>query len=415
MVMASKLRAASVAIDRLSALRLFAVVAIPLFAIFLSTSSWSRGAVDIDGFTNVVTGWRIGTAGSVYLPEHTPLTHPDFVGHFSWIIAVDDTAIGKYPPGAALHAAPVYAVWPQEAEMQTFAFENRPDIAPVRIPVPPYGPSAIVSSLVVALAMGFLAISFRRFAGGLAAAGGAYVAGLGTSAWSVAADTLWQHGPGMMWIALAGTLTAGHLAASGIAYGVATLVRPLSALIAASTGLSIAWQDRDWRPVAKVGLGAAAGLLTLMVYNTAVYGQVSVLGGYGSGFVEQTQSLDLIAYVRNVGLALVSTSRGVLIWSSFLVILIPGIPTAWRAAPPWVRGGALGGAIYLLVLLKANRYSGGGGFLAYRYPLEALTAAAPLLFLSYAKWVAPRPRALRVFRWLAILSIAFHALFAVRF
>ena len=200
------------------------LVAIPLFVVFLPTAAWSRQRVDVDGFTNVVTAWRLGTSGTPYLPDHVPLTEPEYPGYLSWIVAFEDTAIGKYPPGAAFHAAPLYAVWPQDAELQDLDISHLDLAAPPPVPVPPYGPAAITSALVVALAMGFLALSFRKVGSGRTAAGGAYVAGLGTAAWSVAANTLWQHGPSMMWIALAGTLAVGHFFASGAAYGVALLV-----------------------------------------------------------------------------------------------------------------------------------------------------------------------------------------------
>jgi hypothetical protein len=412
-VIASRSRAAATAIDHLSARKLFMLVVIPLFVVFVSTAAWSRQREDVDGFTNVVTAWRLGTAGTPYLPDHVPLTESQYPGYISWIVAFEDTAIGKYPPGAAFHAAPLFAVWPQDAELQELDISHLDLVAPPPVLVPPYGPVAITSALVVALAMGFLALSFRKLGGGRAALGGAYVAGLGTAAWSVAANTLWQHGPGMMWIALAGTLAAGHLFAAGAAYGVAIVVRPLNALIAAANGLYVSWKERDWRPAVKVGAGASLGLAALVAYNSVVYGEPSVLGGYSSAFVDNASELDPVGYVRNIALALVSRSRGLLIWSPFLIVLLPGVPTAWRKAPPWVRGGALGGVVYLLVLLKANRFSGGGGFPAYRYPLEALTAAAPLLFLSYSTWVAERPVARRVFFWLVALSIAIHFLFAI--
>ena len=135
--------------------------------------------------------------------------------------------------------------------------------------------------------------------------------------------------------------------------------------------------------------------------------------GYSSSFVDNTQSADVVGYVRNIGMALFSPTRGLLVWSPFLIVLLPGLPAAWRAAPSWVRGGALGGLVYLLVQYKANRYSGGDGFAAYRYPLEALTASAPLLLLSYTEWVAQRPRVAQAFRVLVILSVVAHAAFAI--
>jgi hypothetical protein len=265
----------------------------------------------------------------------------------------------------------------------------------------------------VALAIGFLALSFRSVVPASTALMAAYLGGLGTAAWSVAANELWQHGPGMLWIALAGALAGTHLVGAGASYGLAVLTRPLNAFIAAAVGGYLAWSRRSLWPAVQIGLGAFAGLAALVAFNALVFGEPSVLGGYEPGFVDNAQSLDLVGYGRNVVLAFVSPTRGLLVWSPFLVVLLPGLVAAWRAAPGWVRGGALGAVLYLLVQYKANRFTGGSGFATYRYPLEAVTAAAPLLVLSYTEWVAKRPQAVRIFRVLAIVAVAAHAAFAV--
>jgi hypothetical protein len=55
----------------------------------------------------------------------------------------------------------------------------------------------------------------------------------------------------------------------------------------------------------------------------------------------------------------------------------------------------VGGVIYLVIQWRANAFAGGEGHFAYRYPLEALTAAAPALFIGYQRWVRPRLTAQR--------------------
>jgi hypothetical protein len=99
---------------------------------------------------------------------------------------------------------------------------------------------------------------------------------------------------------------------------------------------------------------------------------------------------DFLAYLANVWGALFDISHGLIVWAPFLLILFPGIPSVWKQAPDWVKGAAIGGAVYLLVQLKANRFSGGEGHFGYRYPLEALMAAAPLFALSAQRWVWSR-------------------------
>ena len=394
--------------DGMSARLLILVVAGPLFVLFLLTAN--RGVpYHIDPFSNVLPAWSLATTGSVYLPDHEVLLEPGHYRNVGWIVPAGDTAVSKYPPGAALLAVPFYAVWPQDAEVLTVRGLNRPDVPAVDIPVPSFWPASIAASLSVALAIGFLALSFRGLVSGSTALVAAYVAGLGTAAWSVAANELWQHGPGMMWIALAGALGAGHLVASGLAYGMAVITRPLNSLIAAPVGLYVAWQRRSLRPALEVGAGALLGLAALVAFNAAVFGEPSILGGYEEAVVDQARSLDLVGYLRNMGLAMFSPTRGLLIWSPFLILLLPGLRAAWRVAPGWARGGAIGGVLYLLVQYKANRFSGGDGFVTYRYPLEALTAAAPLLLLSYTQWVVDRPKVLCAFRLLVYVSVAAHA------
>ena len=105
-----------------------------------------------------------------------------------------------------------------------------------------------------------------------------------------------------------------------------------------------------------------------------------------------------------------------MLYSPFLILLIPGLPAAWRKAPAWVRGSAIGGVAYLLLQLKANRYSGGDSFWGYRYPLEMLAASAPLLLLAYTEWVRHRSDLLRrVFMYTVVASIVLTATGAVYF
>ncbi len=401
-------------LERMTDGRLFLLIAVPLLVLYLASATWARPdfAYHIDPFTNVLSSWELGTDGSFFLDDHGHLTDPDHYRNLAWVVpagADGDRAASQYPPGTTLLAAPLYAVWPHDARLVSLSGLNRPEIPPVDLLFPSVAPAAIIASIAVAAAIGLLGVVFRRFARPVVAVAAAYVAGLGTSAWSVAADQLWQHGPAMLWIALALILSARYVFASGFAWGAAVLTRPPLAVIAAATGLYRAWRERSFRPAVLTGIGAAIGLGLFMAYNQLIFESLSLSAGYGTSFEDQARSGDLLEYGKNLFLGVFSASRGFLIWSPFLVVLIPGLPAAWKAAPAWVRGSALGGLLYLLVQYKANRYSGGAGFYAYRYPLEALTAAAPLLFLSYREWISARPRAMRIFVALIAASVVIHA------
>lgn len=153
-----------------------------------------------------------------------------------------------------------------------------------------------------------------------------------------------------------------------------------------------------------------------MAYNAAVFGSPSITGGYSDSFATRAASFDLVNYFGNVALALVHPVRGLFVYSPFLIFLIPGLPAAWRKAPGWVQGSAIGGVLYLLFQLKANRYSGGDSFWGYRYPLEALAAAGPLLLLSYTEWIRQQSALLRrLFLYAAVGSIVLTAMGAIYF
>jgi alpha-1,2-mannosyltransferase len=117
---------------------------------------------------------------------------------------------------------------------------------------------------------------------------------------------------------------------------------------------------------------------------------------------------------RNVWGGFFDLARGLFPFSPFLVVLIPGVPAGWRAAPHWVRGAALGGFAYFMLQLAWNRFSGGSGFWGYRYPIEMLVAVTPLMTLSYVEWVRKRPVATRMLVVALAVSVGLHAAGAVR-
>ena len=376
-------------LDELRGIRLFSLVAVPLVVLYLATATWTL-PYHIDAATNVFTAWEMGENGRATLNDYEQLATDDYFGNIGWIVPAQATAAAVYPPGTALLAAPLYAIWPAEAEMQT-VYGTNIDAPGVEIPIPPLGPAAITAAVVAAIAVGLLTLAFRELVDGRLAVLSGYLAGLGTAMWPIAADALWQHGPAIMWITAGMLLSIRYQAASGFAFGAAVLTRPHTALIAAGNGLWQSWKIRSIRPAGLVGFGSVVGLGLLVWFNDYVFGSPSIAGGYGDLFAARMADLDLLEYAGNIILVFVHPMRGVLIYSPFLVLLLPGLRSAWRAAPAWVRGSAVGGVLYLLLQLKAEGYSGGGGFWGYRYPLEALAAAAPLLLLSYRDWVTKQP------------------------
>jgi hypothetical protein len=396
---------------------LFLVVFAPLLAVYLATATYSYPLIN-DAFSNSATAWSIANNGSVYLDDFEG--HQETFGFISWIVPGKESIVSKYPPGAAVLATPIYAIWPQDPYPVTYQPEDidhfwqqvYPELnEPTTRVLVPVAPGAIAAAVSTAAAVGLLAVVFRRLGGSATQAFmAASVAGVGTSAWAVAADSLWQHGPAMLWVALALVLSESRLLGSGLAYGAAILTRPPLAIIAAGSGLVQSWRQRSVRPALLVGAGAAAGLVAFLVYNGLVFGDPSISAGYGPVFQNNVVSgLDVGRYLRTLFDALFSRQVGVFVYSPFLLVLLPGLRAGWRAAPSWARGAALGGVVYLLVQYKANRATG-GDFIGYRYPLEPLVAAAPVLFLAFREHVARRRPLRRPFALAVAVGVLVHGL-----
>jgi alpha-1,2-mannosyltransferase len=358
----------------------------------------------LDAFTNVQTGYELGRNGDVFLPDEAALG-------YVWTVPVDDQNVSRYPPGAALHVAPLFAIWPSDSRIENLSYYDYEQESQVQreIRVPPLAPAAIATATIAAIAMGLVAVASNRLVSSWLAIGAGLVLGLGTATWGVASHQLWQHGPAMMWIA-AGTVMSVHKPlGAGLAFAIAAITRPHTAVI----GLSVAgarWiSDRKLWPAVGMAALTSAGVLAFLVYTAWLLGNVSVSGGYGDSMITRLLSSNLGWYAGNILSSFVDPARGLFVYSPFLLLLIPGLPSAWRDSPWWVRGAAVGGVIYLLVQLKANRFTGGGGFFSYRYPLEALTAWAPLLVVAYERWAGRRPFAQKAFVVLVAYSVLLQA------
>jgi hypothetical protein len=365
-------------------------VAGPLLAVYLLTGAWTL-PYQIDALTNALTAWSMGTKGVVVLNQHEDFAGDPYFGTVAWIVDSPIGPVAQYPPGAALIAAPLYAIGGGDLEAIRIVANNRPDLEQVPFPVPPLWPATLAAAVSTAVAAGVLGIALRPLLGRRWAIGVSLGFGLATAAWSIASEMLWSHGPGLLWVAAALLFASrDRLWLSGAALGAATLTRPHLVVIAFALGLTLWVVRRHIMPAVRIGVGAASGLLLLVLYNFALFDRLTVTGGYGSSVSDQLMDTDLLAYLANVWGALFDISHGLIVWAPFLLILLPGIPSVWRQAPDWVKGAAIGGVVYLLVQLKANRFSGGEGHFGYRYPLEALMAAAPLLALSAQRWAWPR-------------------------
>lgn len=369
-----------------SELRFFISIFLPITVVYAVTASWDFPP-DFDALTNTVSAWHIANTGSVRLPGYEPLTRPPYAGLMGAFTEVEGSAVSSCPPGTAFLAALAYAVAPGELSTVHLGNAGRPELASIAVPFPPTWPATLVAVLTSAIAVSCLGLTFLRQADPREAWAATWVAGLGTSAWSVASSTLYMHGPAMMWIAL-GVYWSSRQGywKSGLAFGAAVVTRPHTAVIPAALGLGLGASDRNLRPIVRIGLASFLGVIVLVTFNHLVFDKTSAVAGYGEAFAERLATSDLGYLFHNILGGLFDPTQGFLLLSPFLLLLTPGLITAWRKSEPWVRSAAIGGLIYLILQFKMNRYDPANATL-YRYPLEALTASAPLWFAAYLYWL----------------------------
>lgn len=378
------------ALDDGPAWRLFAAVALPLLVVYLATASYAMPQSP-DPVAAAMPARQLAEHGTLSLDGDTD-DNP-------WLVETGGRVVSNRQPGVILWGVPFYALAPGDSS------------GPL-----PLGPAGVAAAASAALAMGVLALALRRVAPGSTAAAAAGVAGLATATWTVSADGLWPHGPAQLWLALAlVAVGAERHVHAGLAYAAALLTRPNTAVMAAVSGLYLSWTRRSVRPALLVGAASGLGLAALVAYNTVVFGEPSISGGYPDDFTDRLTAMTVRTYAENVVGTLVSPGRGVLVLSPFLLVLVPGLRSAWRAAPDWVRASALAGLVYMALHLRMNRFWGGTNFFSYRYPIEALTLAAPLLVLAWRQWAARTPRRRRWMATAVAASVAVHALGAVYF
>lgn len=389
--------ALSIRIETSSARTQWLAVFVPLLGVYLATLRTGFAGLSADPIAVTPSAWSLAHHGTPQLPAHL---WPSFIG---WDVpGSHDTVVSNRAPGLVLIAAPLYLLFHTVGPHQVW-------------------PASIAAALVTAAAMGTLAVLLRRLVSARAALAGAFVAGLASSTWAVSGTAIWPHGPDQL--ALVGAmlfLASGSTARSGLALAAAALLRPPLAVVAAVMGVAEAHARRRWRPILALGATCAVGLGGYLLYARVFWGggidsaYTAVGRGFTPGFFDASPAA-WARFAENIVGTIFAPGRGVLLGSPFLLTLLPGLRAGWVRAPRWVKASALGGVGYLLIVLKANRFGGGENFWSYRYPIETLTLAAPLLVLAWREWTVRTPRRRASFAALVTVSISLQAVGALCF
>jgi hypothetical protein len=293
----------------------------------------------------------------------------------------DGHRYSSYPVGASIVALPVYAL------LAPFAGDSWLWLRLL---------GKLSASLAVALSAAVLFLAIRRVAGERAAWSLSLAYGLGTVAWPVASQALWQHGPGMLCLSVAVAMAVRleeadeprHAAAAmGAALGLAVICRLFNLIPALVLAVFVVFRHR--RHAVAFGLPAALCAAWLLWYNVATFGEL-VGGHFGiHTWLPRGQTkegvLDLFTTPIWIGLPglLVSPSKGFFVHSSFALLALPAAVAAWRA-----QDFALGRYLcvwiaLMLCVLGVNGTWWGGGSYGTRYMCELLP---PLMLLLAFGW-----------------------------
>ncbi|XGB42690.1 MAG: hypothetical protein LVS60_02265 [Nodosilinea sp. LVE1205-7] len=168
--------------------------------------------------------------------------------------------------------------------------------------------------------------------------------GFATSTWSTSGRALWQHGPANLMLVTgfylllraarrsAPGLLLMHLFLAGLCFGFLPAVRPTSAIFSIAALVYVVYY---YRFKALIFMAAFGVYLPVLAWNTYHFGQFS--GGYSTVFVGQAPYLLTLAHFLPTALAhLVSPSRGLLVMSPVLLLVIPGLIRLGRSStePP---------------------------------------------------------------------------------
>ena len=199
----------------------------------------------------------------------------------------------------------------------------------------------LVGALCVSISAAFV---FLAAAGFLSRPGAALLAlayGLGTCVWSTSSQGLLQHGPNAMFLAMGAYFLSrvggpGRGALwCGLALGAAFVCRPTSLIVLGAVGLWLLLAHR--RALLPFCLGALPLLAAVAAYNAYYLGAPWIFGQSQIAPViaqHKTGSPEMWPTPLFTGLAgiLVSPSRGLFVYSPFLLFALWGAVAAWRDA-----------------------------------------------------------------------------------
>jgi hypothetical protein len=282
--------------------------------------------------------------------------------------------VSFYGPGAGLAAAPVLA-------LAALAGRDLDD------PWWLWYAAKLAASLFSAASVALVFLTCREFLALRPSLALAVAYGLGTSLWSMSSQTLWQHGPNTFFLAL-GTwllvrnrsLAPSGLAACGAAFAAATACRPTSVFYVFAVAVWLLLANR--RAALAFVAGAAPIAVLLAAYNwyylgtplrsgQATYARFLLTGG---------------SVAEGLAGLLVSPSRGLFVFSPFLLLAVPGAVAAWRDRT-YTALRPLSAAALAVIALHAAWPNWWGGWSYGSRIIADLAATLTVLLVPVIPWV----------------------------
>jgi len=260
------------------------------------------------------------------------------------------------------------------------------------------------ASLIAALSASLLFLVLRRRADTRTALWLTVAYAFGTSTWVISSQALWQHGLAQLLIVgvlffVTAPSTIPATVAAGLLCGLIAGNRPPDAVLAAALGIyGLVWSGRR---AVLFALSAALPVALVLFYNVAVVG--AAVGGYG--LVGDIGFLRSDARWVSWGIAglLVSPTRGLLVFSPFLLFLV----LAWRHLPGSRAERGLTLAIAVGVVVQILGYARTDWRAGISWGPRFLTDLVPLLIWLLVPIVAAlRSRGRAIFAATVVVAIA---------
>ena len=311
-----------------------------------------------------------------------------------------DVYVNAFGIGSAIVGLPVYAVLDLFVDIESDRYWW-------------WHGGALTASLLIAFAALFIFLASRRFVAPLPAFLVALAFGLGSCAWSVSSQALWQHPANTFFLSLGAYFLFGiserkyYAAYCGAALGMAVWCRPTSAVVVVCVGAYLLWVNR--RGFATFVLGGMPFAVILAVYNGYCFGNLFEFGQTVTSkniALATTGSDDLwqSAIWESLPGLFISPSRGLAFFSPVLLFGLVGAVLGWKV-PRYRPLIPLQVATVLLVLIASKWYDWWGGS---TYGYRSIVDTAPffaLLMIPVIEWVVANRRMRMLFGALLIWSI----------